>query len=178
MLSLPDLSKALNRPTVYFSGLQTRFELPPLQSISNSKALCEFLRGIISLRACNVPEETLRDLWRLEKKLLQLVHADSAGSPTWYFDACGQGTDRHRRLLLSNYDVGMDLTAGALQLGLDFANRPAELFAGREMGEDALRVLTQCVNINQAIYRQIKNELPHLRSAINWAVPLAKLSSG
>lgn len=177
MLSLADLSKALNRPAVYISGLQTRFELPQLHSIADSKAVLEFLRGIIALRAFNVPEESLRDLWRLEKKLLQLVHADSAGSPTWYLDACGQGADRRRRLLLSNYDVGMDLTAGALQLGLDFASRPTELFAGKEMGEDAMRVLAQCVAINQKIFRQIKSELPGIRSAINWAAPLAKLSS-
>jgi hypothetical protein len=175
MLSAADLAKALNRPAVYLSGLQTRFDLPPLQTIRNSHSLLEFLRAIIALRAMNVSEESLRDLWRLEKKLLQLLHVDSAGSPTWYLDACGLLTDRHRRLLLSNYDLGLDLTACGLQLGLDFANRPAELFAGKEMGEDAIRVLTQIVHMNGAIHRQIKSELPHIRSAINWAAPLVKL---
>lgn len=174
MLSMADLVKALNRPAVYIAGLQTRFELPPLQTVSNSKALLEFLRVIIALRRLGVSEESLRELWRLERKLLQLVHADSGGSATWYFDGCGQGTDRQRRLLLSNYDVGMDVTAGALQLGLDFASRPAELFAGKEMGEDALRVLGQCLHLNQTIYRQIEAELPHIRAAINWAAPLAR----
>jgi hypothetical protein len=174
MLSIADFSRALNRPAVYLIGLQARFELPPLQTIPNSKALLDFLRAIIALRSLNVSEESLRDLWCLEKKLLQLVHADAAGSTTWYLDACGQRTDRHRRLLLSNYDVGMDLTAGALQLGLDFTTRPVELFGGKEMGEDAIRVLTQCVKINSAICRQIKEELPHIRAAINWTAPLAK----
>jgi hypothetical protein len=102
MLSAAELAKALNRSAVYLSGLQTRFDLPPLQSIRNSNSLLEFLRTIIALRALNISEESLRELWRLEKKLLQLLHVDSAGSPSWYLDACGQLTDRHRRLLLSN----------------------------------------------------------------------------
>lgn len=176
MPSLAELSKHLNRPAVYISGLQARFELPPLQSIENSNGMFEFLRAVIALRAFNVSEDLLRDLWRLEKKLLQLVHADCPSSPTWFLDCCGQTSDRHRRLLLTNYDVGMDLAAGSLQLGLDFTSRPAELFGGSEMGEDALRVLSQCVRMNRTIFQQIKAELPLLRSGINWAAPLAKLA--
>ena len=177
MATIADLSKALNRPAVYLAGLQSRFELPPLQTIPNSKALVHFLQAVIVLRSLNISEDSLRELWRLEKKLLQLVHADATGSATWYLDACGQRTNRHRRLLLSNYDVRMDLSAGALQLGLDFTKRPTELFAGKEMGEDAIRVLTHCVKINRAISRQIKDELPHLRAAINWTAPLANLAT-
>ena len=175
MVSLAHISKQLNRSAVYLTGLQTRFNLPPFQTIPNSKALLEFLRGLTALRAFGVSEESLRDLWRLEKKLLQLLHADGSGSATWYLDACGLHDNRDRRLLLSNYDVGMDLGSGALQLGLDFSSRTAELFAGREMGEDAIRVLTQCAKSKIAICEQIKTELPHLRSTVNWAVPLAKL---
>lgn len=175
MLALSQISKALNRPPVYLAGVQARFELPPLPTIHNSGALLEFLRGITALRALGISEEALRDLWRLEKKLLQLVHADASGSPTWYLDSCGQRMNRERRLLLTNFDVGMDLTSGALQLGLDFSHRPAELFAGQEMGEDVIRVLTQCANAKIGICQQIKAELPHLRSAVNWSSPLAKL---
>lgn len=178
MASVAELAKGLNRSGLYLSGLHARFELPRAHTIANANALLEFFRVIIALRSLNVPEETLRELWFLEKKLLLLVHADGAGSPTWFLDACGHGVDRHRRLLLTNYDVGVDLTAGGLQLGLDFAGRPAELFAGNEMGEDALRVLGQCLNVNQTIFRQIRTEIPHLRAAINWAAPLAKQATG
>ena len=45
------------------------------------------------------------------------------------------------RLLLSNADLGVPLMALDLQAGLDFQVRPPELFEGKEMGEDALRLL-------------------------------------
>jgi len=66
-----------------------------------------------------------------------------SGSRTWFLDACGQPAHPRRRLLLGNYDLGVELPSGTLQLGLNFADRLPECFAGREMGEDALRVLTE-----------------------------------
>ena len=60
MLSIAFISKAINRPAVYLTGLQARFELPPLQTFYNSKALVDFLRAIIALRWLNVSEESLR----------------------------------------------------------------------------------------------------------------------
>lgn len=81
--------KSLNRATVYVSGLQARFELPSMEGASYSNAYLEFLRALITLRTLNISEETLRDLWHLEKKLLQLIHVDSTGSPTCFLDSCG-----------------------------------------------------------------------------------------
>ncbi len=75
---------------MYLHGLQARFELPTFEGAGYSEAYLEFLRGIISLRVLNVSEESLRDLWRLEIKLLQLLHVDSTGSKTWFLDSCGQ----------------------------------------------------------------------------------------
>ena len=63
------------------------------------------------------------------------------GSPPWFLAACGRTTHPRRRLLLTNHDLGVDLPSGTLQLGLNFATELPELFAGRAMGEDALRVL-------------------------------------
>ena len=54
-----------------------------------SNAYLEFLRALVTLRTLNISEESLRDLWHLEKKLLQLIHVDSAGSPTWFCDGAG-----------------------------------------------------------------------------------------
>ena len=99
---------------------------------------------------------------------------DSNGSPTWLIDACGQKADRNRRLLLTNFDMGMDLSAPGLQLGLNFADRPAELFAGQEMGEDAIRVLNDYLKIRARILSDIGAEIPNVRAAINWAAPLAR----
>jgi hypothetical protein len=97
--SLADMSKALNRAAVYVSGLQARFDLPALDGTAYSSAYLDLLRTVVALRTFNIPEETLRDLWHLEKKLLQLLHVDSAGSRTWFLDSCGAITHRERRLL-------------------------------------------------------------------------------
>ena len=45
------------------------------------------------------------------------------------------------RLLLSNADLGVPLMALDLQAGLDFRVRPPELFEGKAMGDDALRLI-------------------------------------
>src|SRR5438128_689344 len=140
MHSLGDMSKSLNRAAVYVSGVQARFELPVVQGAEYSQAYLEFLRIITALRSLNISEESLRDLWHLEKKLLQLLHVDSAGSKTWFLDSCGATTHRERRLLLTNHDIGVPLTATELQTGLNFADSLSELFAGQAMHEDAIRV--------------------------------------
>jgi hypothetical protein len=36
-----------------------------------------------------VSEETLRGLWKMEKKLLTLLHVDSTGSRMWFLDDSG-----------------------------------------------------------------------------------------
>jgi hypothetical protein len=47
-----------------------------------SRAYLAFLQTVVHLRTLSITEKTLRDLWHIEKKLLVLVHADSADSPT------------------------------------------------------------------------------------------------
>ncbi|MHB1309293.1 MAG: hypothetical protein ACYC23_19625, partial [Limisphaerales bacterium] len=70
MRSLGEMSQSLNRAAVYVSGLQTRFELPVMEGATYSNAYLEFLRSLAAMRTLNISEETLRDLWHLEKKLL------------------------------------------------------------------------------------------------------------
>ena len=173
MQTFGDMAKALNRTTVYLSGLQKRFELPVFEGAAYSPAYVAFLRGVIALRTFDISEESLRDLWHLEKKLLQLLHVDSAGSPTWFLDSCGAATHPKRRLLLTNYDLGVPITASELQTGLNFADSLPELFAGKEMGEDALRVLRECLKIRARMHADIAAELPHVRTAVKWAAHLA-----
>ena len=121
--SFADLVEDLNRSAVYLKGLQSRFELPIFNGAEYSDAYLAFLQKLIYLHTLSISEETLRDLWHIEKKLLQLLHVDSTGSPTWFLDACGITTDSKRRLLLTNYDLGVDVPTKNLQLGLDFADR-------------------------------------------------------
>ncbi len=171
-LTLAELAQALNRPVVAITSLQHRFELPSLSSQGYSKAYLAFLQTLVSLRALAISEDRILDLWKLEKKLLQLIHVDTTGSRTWFLDSCGRTDHLQRRLLLSNYDIGIAIPAHAIQLGLDFAQKPAELFAGTEMGEDAIRVLNKIIPLQSTIRADVVAELPHLRQTAKWAARL------
>jgi hypothetical protein len=85
----------LNRSALHFSGLQARFALPVFEGAGYSDAYLGFLRTVVYLRALFISEGTLRDLWHIEKKLLQLLHVDSTGSQTWFLGR--QSTPRERR---------------------------------------------------------------------------------
>ena len=169
MQTFADLAKALNRSTVYLSGLQSRFELPVFDAAGYSEAYLAFLQTVVHLRTLSISEETLRDLWHIEKKLLVLLHADSTGSPTWFLDSCGATTNPKQRLLLTHHDMGVAIHGASLQLGLNFADTAAELFAGQEMGEDAMRELNKYRKLHARISSDIKAELPHLRAAVAWS---------
>lgn len=170
--SLAEVTKALNRPAVVLAGLQTRFELPAADGAGYSGAYLAFLRTVVHLRTLGIAEDRLLRLWHLEKKLLQLLHVDSTGSKTWFLDSCGAITGRDRRLLLTNYDIGIAVPAHAIQLGLNFAETTRELFAGKEMGEDTLRVLNDIIPLQAAIRADVAAELPHLRQTAKWAARL------
>ncbi len=171
-LTLAEMTQALNRPAIVITTLQHRFELPSLGSTGYSRAYFSFLQTILSLRALAISEDRSLDLWHLEKKLLQLIHVDSTGSKTWFLDSCGRTDHLDRRLLLSNYDIGIAVPAHSIQLGLDFAQRPPELFAGTEMGEDAIRVLNKIIPLQASIRADVAAELPHLRQTAKWAARL------
>ncbi len=169
MHTFANLAKALNRSTVYVSGLQSRFELPTFDGAGYSEAYLAFLQTVVHLRTLSITEETLRDLWHIDKKLLVLLHADSTGSPTWFLDSCGATTSPKRRLLLTNYELDAEIQGKGLQLGLNFAETTPELFAGQEMGEDALRVLNEYRKLHARISADVKAELPQVRAAVAWA---------
>ncbi len=172
-LTFAQLAEALHRPAVVITSLQHRFELPTLAVTGYSKAYVAFLQTLLSLRALAISEDRILDLWKLEKKLLQLIHVDSTGSKTWFLDSCGRTDHLNRRLLLSNYDIGIAVPAHSIQLGLDFAQRSPELFAGTEMGEDAIRVLNKIIPLQASIRSDVAAELPHLRQTVRWAARLA-----
>ena len=169
MHTLGEMAKALNRSAVFLHGLQDRFDLPKFEGATYSDAYFAFLHTLLFLRILNVSEESLRELWNLEKKLLQLLHVDSTGSPTWFLDACGRTTHLRRRLLLTNHDMGVALPSRSVQLGLNFATRLPELFAGKEMGEDALRLLGKYLKLYPKIQAFVSTEVPLVRVAVNWS---------
>ncbi len=187
------LCARLNRAPIYVRGLQRRFGLPIREGVTYSESYIAFLETIIHLRVLGIPEETLLHLWTLERKLMQLLHADSAGSPTWFLDACGATDNPDHRLLHSNFDIGAYLPSQSptppfaspralrggnsptppspttLQLGLNFAGKKTtpELFTAPEMGEDAILVLRQYLTLHQEIVAAVHAEIPVLRAAVN-----------
>ncbi|MEQ1862035.1 MAG: hypothetical protein ABMA13_19120 [Chthoniobacteraceae bacterium] len=169
MHTFGDLARLLNRSPLLLRGMQTRFGLPVVEGAGYAECYLAFLRTVVFLRTFGVSEAAPLRLWHLERKLLTLLHADSTGSPTWFLDACGQTTHRKRRLLLSNYDLGVEIPAGMVQLGLDFGAGLPELFAGKEMGEDALRVMEEYVGALTAIRREVGAELSQVVAALGFA---------
>jgi hypothetical protein len=61
---------------------------------------------------------------------------------------------------------------GICIVAVNFAANLPELFAGKEMGEDALRVLNEIIPLQAAIRPDVAAELPHLRETANWATRL------
>jgi hypothetical protein len=171
--ALADIAAALNRSPQFFRGVQARLALPAFEGTGYSPAYFAFFRTVVYLRALNTSDDSLRDLWNLEKKLLRLLHADSTGSPTWFLDSCGATNHPRQRLLLSNYDLGVEVPARALQLGLNFSKDPLpELFAGAEKREDALRVLSDYLKLYGRIRADLATQDPLLREAMQWASQL------
>lgn len=167
--TLGDMAKELGRSAGYLKGLQIRFVLPVCSGETYSKAYLDLLRKIVFLRVLGISEEAIVKLWQLEKKLMELLHADEVDSPTWFLDECGKRTHPRRRLLLTNYDVGADLFSRKLQLALPLKERTNELFQGHEMGEDALRVLESYLKTYDRIQRDASLQIRPLRAAATWA---------
>jgi hypothetical protein len=160
------VAEGLGRPGVWVAGVQKRFGLPVLESYPEGYE--SFLRKIIHLRVLGVSEETLREFWAVERKLIEVLHLDPQSSPTWMVDACGFSADPDRRLLLSNIDLGFPLPATDLQIGLNFAASSPELFAVKEMGEDALRLICDYRTRLTLIRSTVASERPLLKEAIKW----------
>jgi hypothetical protein len=166
MKSMKMIAEGLGRAVVWVTGVQKRFGLPVLESYLEGHEA--FLRKILHLRVLGVSEESLREFWTVERKLIEVLHLDPQSSPTWMVDACAFDSDPDRRLLLSNIDLGSPLLATEVQIGLNFAASSHELFAGKEMGEDALRLISDYRTRLDSIRSAVGSELSVLKGAIKW----------
>jgi hypothetical protein len=160
------MAEGLGRPGVWVAGVQKRFGLPVLESYPEGYEC--FLRKIVHLRVLGVSEETLREFWVVERKLIEVLHLYPQSSSTWMVNACAFSADPGRRLLLSNIDLGFPLPATELQICLNFAASSQELFAGKEMGEDALRLLSDYRTRLAGIRSTVALESLILRSGLKW----------
>ena len=168
-MTFGEVCKALRRPTVYVRRLQSHLGLSIPEDDQYHDAYLQFLHTVVYLRVLGISIDKLDELWAVEKRLMMMLHADSSDSPTWYLDACGQKSNPDQRLLLSNYDLGVPLPSGYVQLELDFTQRLSDLFSPTEMGEDVLRQLGQYLRLADAVKESVRCELPTVRAATRWA---------
>ncbi len=160
------LSEKLGRPALWISRMRKRFGLPVLEEYP--ECYVNFLRKIRDLRNLGVSEDKLGDLWELEQKLIAILHLDLGVGELSLIEGCSAEVDPERRLLLSNADLGVSLMARDVQAGLDFQKRPKELFEGKEMGEDALRILGEYRALLQEIRETVRSERKVLKESLKW----------
>jgi hypothetical protein len=161
-----ELLESLGRPALWVSRMRKRFGLPVLEQYPECYE--SFLMKVRDLRNLGLSEERLVALWDVERKIIRILHLDMGGEELSLIEGCSVKADPDHRLLLSNADLGVPLMALDLQTGLDFQVRPPELFEGKEMGEDALRLLWEYRKIIQGIRETIGTERKVLRDSLRW----------
>ena len=161
-----ELAEKLGRPALWISRMRKRFGLPVLEQYPECYET--FLRKVRDLRNLGVSEEKLGALWDVERKIIAILHLDMGGGELSLIEGCSVEADPDHRLLMSNADLGVPLMALDLQAGLDFQVRPPELFEGKEMGEDALRLLQEYRKLLSGIRETIGRERRALRESLRW----------
>jgi hypothetical protein len=172
--TLAEIAAELGRDRLYLLGWIKRFELPPGQGNRYPATYLSFFRQVVFLRLAQIPEEKLVELWVLEKKLMSLLNVDTSSSPTWMIDGHAAVGNDSRRLFLSRFDIGTDLQSACVQPGLDFSPAPAELFGGRDMGEDALRLLGIYLAELKPVLATVAAQSAVLGEAARWAGRMGK----
>lgn len=161
------LSERLGQPPLWISRMRKRFGLLVMEDYP--ECCVAFLRKIRDLRNLGVSEDKLEDLWDLERKLIEVLHLDIGVGALSLIEGCSAEVDLEHRLLLSNADLGVPLMAREVQAGLDFsAGRPKELFEGKEMGEDALRLFAEYRVILKEVREIVGRERKVIKESLKW----------
>ena len=172
--TLAEIAAELGRDRLYLLGLIKRFELPLGHDNRYPAVYLAFFRTVVFLRLGQVPEDKVIELWTLKKKLMSLLHVDTSGSPIWMIDGHAAAGNDSRRLSLSRFDIGTDLQSACVQPGLDFSPAPAEFFGGRDMGEDALRLLGIYLAELKPVLATVASQSALLGEAARWAGLMGK----
>ena len=171
--SFADLCRMVGKDPFYVQSLQRHLGLYVApKDAGYSQSYLIFLEKIVSLKAFHVPQDHIRELFEMEKKILCLLHVDSLSrSPSWYLDACDGSDDDEApadRLWLTGHRLGFPMDAPAVQHALDFGERDAELFKGKEMGEDIGRVLNKYLHLLRGMKDHLAKEKPVIENALYW----------
>jgi len=162
-MNLKQLAGECGKSTPFVLNLQQKFALPLCKTYSSGYAT--LVKKLVFLDACSVPAKECLALLTAEKRLLELLKADSLNPvPDWFENLCTMKSGPNR-LLLSGYDLERKT---GVQPGLDFAEREKELFGHNEMGADALRALALCHKAADTIRARLGQELPLLSAALKW----------
>ena len=167
-----EFCKAAGKPAPLIHSLQTNLDLyVPGKQDGYTEAYLIFMEKVVAMRTFSVPVDEIADLFRKEKKILELLHVDTiTDSPTWYLDACKREDGRSdSRLLLTGHDLGFPIAAKTIQSNLDFGDRDPELFNSREMGEDVCKILRMYLKLLEKIKSRIRTEKPVIERALFWS---------
>jgi len=166
-MKLKELAEKVGQSVPVVLNFQKTYGLPGGKEYSDGYAV--LLGKLVHLSACDVPQKNLTLLLSRERKLLELLKVDSLySSPLWFEDLC-EDKFGPRRLLLCGYDLGHVLNPSAVQTGLDFTARSKELFGCKEMGDNALRALQNCIETQNAVLTRLHQTVPVLTKALKWA---------
>ncbi len=166
-----ELCRALGKSRVDVLNVQKGLGLHvPRDDAGYGAAYLNFMQKVIALRSFSVPMEDIREAFEKECRILRMLHVDTlTDSPTWYLDACARGGHTPGRLLLTGYDFGFPIASGRIQAHLNFRSAPAELFAGREMGEDLGRLVAPYLKLVERIRQKVLAEERVLENALIWS---------
>ncbi|MBL7012734.1 MAG: hypothetical protein ISR85_07420 [Kiritimatiellales bacterium] len=172
-MDLKQLSKKCGKSVLFVMTVQKKYSLPVGKKYSDGYAV--LVSKLIWLQLASVSQKDIQTQLTRERKLLELLKADShTSTPTWFEDLCkekwGPG-----HLLISGFSLGH---ASGVQTGLDFSERESELFDSSEMGDDALRALALCMESQEAILARLRQEIPVLSSALKWSRKVSGHTSG
>ncbi len=133
------------------------------------RSLLACVRQLVFLRIAGVGIATVRKLWEVERKLIEMIHGDSHGSPSWLVDGWGEKGKVRQRLFLTRYAIGADVDGLAIQEGLNFSEQSRELFEKDEMGEDVLRLLEDYTKRHRKLSQLMGRVQPLLQETARWA---------
>lgn len=163
-MNLKQLAESCGKTVPTILTLQKKFSLPSGKMYSPGYAT--LVKKLIWMDISSVPKKDIMSLLTRERKLLELLKADSHVPPNmWFEDQC-KDTWGPGHLLISGYSLGH--TSG-VQTGLDFSERERELFKSEDMGDDALCALSLCMETQEAVISRLRQEIPTLTSALKWS---------